>query len=184
MLSPHLRSLLLATVLTLGSGCGSGNSPTAPTAESPAPSALLGGTDGGLLGTGLGHGLLTCTPLPYSETQQTVGPAGGTIEIGPHTLTIPAGALSSSVVITAQVPSEPVNSVRLQPEGLAFAPGKPARLTLSYANCSLVGQLLPKQIVYTTDLLQILQWLLSLDDPLHRRVSANLEHFSRYAVAW
>jgi hypothetical protein len=184
MLSPHFRSLLLATALALASGCNPGDSSTAPTPDLPAPSALLGGTGGGLLGTGLGQGLLTCTPLPYSETQQTVGVAGGTIKIGPHTLTIPAGALASSVVITAQVPSEAVNSVRLQPEGLAFAPGKPARLTLSYANCSLLGQLLPKRIVYTTDLLQILQWLLSVDDPLHQRVSANLEHFSRYAVAW
>lgn len=184
MLSPHLRTLLFATALMLASGCGSGDTPTAPSADSPAPSALLGGTGGGLLGTGVGQGLLTCTPLPYSETQQAVGPAGGIIQIGPHTLTIPAGALDSSIVITAQVLSEPVNSVRLEPEGLAFPPGKPARLTLSYANCSLLGQLLPKRIVYTTDLLQILQWLLSVDDPLHRRVSANLEHFSRYAVAW
>ncbi len=184
MLSPRFRSLLLATAFALASGCTSNDGPTAPNGDARAPSALVGGTGGGLLGTGLGQGLLTCTPLPYSETQQTVGPAGGTIPIGPHTLTIPAGALDSSVVITAEVLSESVNSVRFRPEGLAFASGKPARLTLSYANCSLLGQLAPKRIVYTTDLLQILQWLLSLDDPLHQRVSANLEHFSRYAIAW
>lgn len=184
MLSSRFRPRLLAVALTLTSGCTSGDGRTALASDSPAPSALLGGNGGGLLGTGLGQGLLACTPLPYAEIRQAVGPAGGTIQVGPHNLTIPAGALDSSVVIVAQAPSGSVNSVQFEPEGLTFAPGKPARLTLSYANCSLLGQLAPKRIVYTTDLLQILQWLVSLDDPLHRRVSANLEHFSRYAVAW
>jgi hypothetical protein len=38
--------------------------------------------------------------------------------------------------------------------------------------------------VYTTDLLQILEWLISLDEPLAHRVSTRLEHFSGYAIAW
>jgi hypothetical protein len=183
MLSSRFRSLILAAAFTLASSCTSGDGPTAPGSSSPSPSALLGGT-GGLLGTGVGQGLLSCTPLPYSQVQQTVGAAGGTINVGPHTLTVPAGALDTAVTIIAEVLSDSVNSVRFQPEGLTFAAGKPARLTMSYANCSLLGQLAPKQIVYTTDLLQILEWLVSLDDPLHRRVSANVEHFSRYAIAW
>ena len=183
MLSPRFRPLLLAAVLALVASCTSSNGPTEPSAPPSTPSARLG-SGSGLLGTGLGEGLLTCTPLPYTSVQQTVGPEGGVIQIGPHTLAIPAGALDSAVVITAETPSESVNSIRFQPEGLTFAPGHPARLTMSYANCSLLGQLLPKKIVYTSDLLQILQWLLSLDDPLHQRVSADAQHFSRYAIAW
>ena len=175
-------SLFLVLVLAGLSSCGSMHDPTAPD-MSEQPSLLLG-NGGGLLGTGIGTGLLGCTPLPYAVTEQTVGAAGGTIVVGPHRLVIPAGALAAPVLITAEAPSDTVNSVRLLPHGLAFAPGKPARLTLSYANCSLVGQLLPKRIVYTTDLLQILQWLISLDQPLGRRVSTHLEHFSRYAIAW
>ena len=100
------------------------------------------------------------------------------------TLTIPAGALSQNVVITAEAPSDSVRSVRLLPEGLTFAPGKPARLSLSYSGCSLLGTLAPKRIAYTTDLLELLQLLPSIDDLLRRRVSAPLEHFSRYAVSW
>ncbi len=178
------RRLVPALLLVVGlfgfSGCGT-DGPTAP--ESPEASLLLG-NHGGLLGTGVGSGLLSCTPLPYARTEQTVGPAGGTLVVGPHQLVVPAGALSAPVLITAEAPSDSVNSVRLLPHGLTFAEGKPARLTLSYANCSLLGQLLPKRIVYTTDLLEILEWLLSFDEPLARRVSANLEHFSRYAIAW
>ena len=44
--------------------------------------------------------------------------------------------------------------------------------------------LLPKRIAYTTDALSILELLASLDNPLARRVSADLDHFSTYAVAW
>jgi hypothetical protein len=179
------RRLFTSLVLVLGLvglwSCGPTDGPTAP--DAPDPSLLLG-NNGGLLGTGVGSGLLGCTPLPYARTEQTVGPAGGTILVGPHRLVIPAGALASPVLITAEAPSDSVNSVRLLPHGLDFAAGKPARLTLSYANCSLVGQLLPKRVVYTTELLQILEWLLSFDEPFARRVSTNLEHFSRYAIAW
>jgi hypothetical protein len=175
-------SLLLVLALAGLSSCASMDGPTGPDI-SEQPSHLLGNS-GGLLGTGLGTGLLGCTPLPYARTEQTVGAAGGTILVGPHRLVVPAGALSAPVLITAEAPSDDVNSVRLLPHGLTFAPGKPAKLTLSYANCSLVGQLLPKRIVYTTDLLEILQWLISLDEPLARRVSTTLEHFSRYAIAW
>jgi hypothetical protein len=175
-------SLVLVLILVGLSSCGPTDGPTAPDV-SEQPSLLLG-NGGGLLGTGIGTGLLGCTPLPYARTDQTVGPAGGTILVGPHRLMVPAGALAAPVLITAEAPSDSVNSVRLLPHGLTFAQGKPARLTLSYANCSLLGQLLPKRIVYTSDLLEILQWLVSLDEPLARRVSTNLEHFSRYAIAW
>ncbi|MCI0689998.1 MAG: hypothetical protein L0Y54_22605 [Sporichthyaceae bacterium] len=175
-------SLVLVLSLFGLSSCGPTDGPTAPS-NAPEPSLLLG-SSGGLLGTGVGTGLLSCTPLPYARTEQVVGPAGGTIVVGPHRLVVPAGALAEPVLITAEAPSDSVASVRLLPHGLTFAAGRPARLTLSYANCSLLGQLLPKRVVYTTDLLEILEWLLSIDEPLARRVSTNLDHFSRYAVAW
>jgi hypothetical protein len=128
--------------------------------------------------------LLFCSSLPAASTTQIIGPAGGTLSVGPHTLVIPAGALSQAIAITAEAPTDSVRSVRLLPEGLTFAAGKPARLTLSYAGCSLLGTLVPKRIAYTTDLLELLQLLPSIDDLLRRQVSAPLKHFSRYAVSW
>src|SRR6185295_19908172 len=106
------------------------------------------------------------------------------LTVGPHTLTVPAGALGAPVLITADAPVGTVNSVRFGPEGLQFAAGKPATLTLSYANCPLLGSLLPKRVAYTTDLLAILSYVTSLDDLLARKVTGSLAHFSRYAVAW
>ena len=177
--SRRFSLLLLVSALGTGLSCSPDKLSTGP-----AGSANEAAYSGGLLGTGLASGLLYCSPLPYAATTQTIGSAGGTISVGPHTLTIPAGALSQEVAITAEAPSDSVRSVRLLPEGLTFAAGKPARLTLSYAGCSLLGSVAPKRIAYTTDLLELLQFLPSIDDLIRRRVTAPLEHFSRYAVSW
>jgi hypothetical protein len=183
-LAPGVTAVLAALLVL--TGCG--ESPTAFEASAPAASAatvsprLFDGS--GLLGTGVGAGLLTCTAMPAAHAEQSIGPAGGSIAVGGHVLVVPAGALDSTVLITADAPSDTVNSVKLGPEGLRFAAGHPAALTLSYANCSLLGRLGPKHIAYTNDLLQILQILPSLDNLLTERVTAPVQHFSRYAIAW
>jgi hypothetical protein len=124
--------------------------------------------------------LLTCSRQPYVQTKAVVGPAGGTIVVGAHRLTIPAGALSSPVTITAEQMSGVVNSVRLQPAGLKFA--KAATLTLSYRNCLLPP--LTKRVVYTDEQLRILELIPSLDLRLSKSVNGSILHFSRYAVAY
>jgi hypothetical protein len=57
-------------------------------------------------------------------------------------------------------------------------------LTLDYSSCPLGRLRILKRIAYTTDKLDILSFLLSRDNLLLMRVSAHLEHFSKYAVAW
>jgi hypothetical protein len=138
----------------------------------------------GLLGTRLLKGLLSCSPRPAASSSKTIGLQGGTIAVGPHSIYFPPGALSRPVTITAHVVSDSVNSVRLLPEGLQFAKGRPAVLTLSYSNCAPLARIVPKRIVYTNERLGILQILQSIDNILSRKVSAPLEHFSRYAVAY
>lgn len=127
-------------------------------------------------------GLLRCSPLPYDSVTQTIGPEGGTLFVGPHRLSIPAGALPAAVTITAVAPSDTVNQVRFFPEGLTFA--SPAALTMSYANCGPLNSLLPRQIAYTTDALDILALLPSFDAFWAQRVTGRLQHFSTYAIAW
>jgi hypothetical protein len=124
--------------------------------------------------------LLTCSPQPYAVTQQSIGPNGGVIRVGTHTLSIPGNAVSGTVLITAEQIRGSTNSVRLSPEGLQF--NKPAVLTMSYENCALV--LLQKKIVYTTEKLKVLEVLTSIDLFRSKRVSAPIDHFSRYAVAY
>ena len=166
--------VILVCALALASACGD-RMPTAP--QPPPPSADLIGS---LLGA---TGLLKCSDLPYASTTQTIGTAGGTLTAGPHRLVIPPRALSQATTITMIVPTGlGVNAVKFEPEGLQFQ--VPAELTMSYANCSLLGKLLPKRIAYTTNNLQILYYLLSLDNLLSKYVTGKVNHFSSYVIAW
>jgi hypothetical protein len=195
----------LTLLLGLGVSCTTNNTsptevPVAASAEQPAPSfGLIGdltdglsGTVDGLTGTGDGltgtlvgtlgqvTDLLTCSPQPYAVTVQKVGPKGGKIVVGTHTLEIPKGALFKTVIIKAEQITGSTNSVRFSPEGLGFE--KRPKLTMSYENCAIV--LLRKKIVYTDESLKILEVLRSLDLFNKKTVSAPIDHFSRYAVAW
>ena len=142
---------------------------------------LVGDVLNGAVGTVLGvTDLLVCTSEPYAVARKTIDSRGGTIQVGKHTLVIPKGALKKKTTITAeQIPGR-TNSIRFSPEGLRFE--KPADLTISYKNCLLV--LLQKHIVYTDEKLRILEVLRSLDLFGKRTVSAPIDHFSRYAVAY
>lgn len=175
-ISRVLSAILVAILLA----CTPAGGPTEPTVPAiPLLGGLIEETVDGA--TGLLSGvLLSCRPLPSETVEQAVGPAGGVVRVGPHRLDIPRGALTRTVTIRAEMPSERVNSVKFSPEGLRF--GKPATLTLSYANCA--SLLAPKRIAYTNDLLVILELLASKDQPRSETVSARLDHFSRYAVAW
>ena len=138
---------------------------------------LLGGVVRGLLEI---TGLLDCSEQSYAVTRETIGPWGGSIRVGNHVLVIPRGALSNYVTIKAEQMRGSTNSVRFSPEGLRFA--KPAALTMSYNNCRNVE--LPKAIVYTTEGLEVLEVLLSVDLLRWMKVTAPIDHFSRYAIAY
>jgi len=184
----RLRGLIaLGVGLTLALAALSCGSSDLPTAEPSTQSVVSANSNLELLNptTGLpGTGLLACRIEPYAITKKTIGPAGGQIQVGRHVLVIPAGALSAPTLITAEAPSDPVASVRFSPEGLHFKEGSPARLTLDYSNCPLGRLQILKRIAYTTEQLNILSYLLSRDNLLFQRVSGDVEHFSRYAVAW
>ncbi len=173
MRAPRRFHVLLAGVALLSAGCGD-RSPTDAGGPRPGSDLFAGGQPS--------LELLRCSPMPADTTVQVIGPAGGTLFVGPHALVVPAGALDTAVTITAVAPSDTVNRVRFEPEGLQFA--SRAALTMSYANCSLLGSLLPKRVAYTDETLAILEILPSLDHLLQQRVTGRLEHFSNYAVSW
>ena len=165
-------AVLFGAVLALGVSCSSNDGPVSPSV--PAPSQALDGD--GLISLRL----LTCSMQPYAVTTTTVGPDGAVIKVGTHQLTIPQGALTIPVTITAeQVPGD-ANTVRFSPEGLLFL--KSAQLTLSYRNCSLVAA--DKKVVYTDESLRVLSQQPSKDDGNKKTVTGDIRHFSRYAVAW
>ena len=179
----RMTVFVLALVLVAGVSCTSDDTLGPSEPSSPAQmtasdeqSQLLGGVLTGLKNLSL----LSCSAQQYVVVSKVVGPAGGTIVVGSHTLVIPAGALARNYTIRAEQVTGRVNSVPFAPEGLKFA--RPARLTLSYANCSPL--LLVKRVVYTDELLRILELLPSIDNLKTRTVTGDIRHFSRYAVAW
>jgi hypothetical protein len=191
-------TLGLALALSAGVSCTAADGPAGPQLSQPVeqPSELLGDLLGGDLLSGDGligdvldgsvgtllnvTDLLVCSSQPYDVERQTVGSDGGTINVGSHTLVIPAGALRSRTTITAEQMPGRTNSIRFSPEGLRFE--KPATLTMNYRNCLLV--LVKKNIVYTDEKLNILEVLRSLDLFGRRSVTAPIDHFSRYAIAY
>jgi hypothetical protein len=144
---------------------------------------LIGGLLGGATNTLKGV-LLTCRPLPYASDVETIGPAGGVLRVGPHTLTIPPGALSQRVVITAEAPTSTYAQVRFSPHGLRFTNSVKPTLTLSYQHCSGLLTIIKPKIVYVDENLNILEWLLSINLGFNKSVSAPLSHFSSYMVAY
>ena len=163
------RVLCLFVVVLLSGRCASdGPSPTGITAnltKPPKPS-----------------GLVQCSPLASTTVKQTIGPAGGTMLIGPHAFVVPPGALAMPVTIQAKLASTTANAIDFKPVGLVFL--TPASVTLSYANCNTLGLSNPKQVAYTTDSLAIIYYVSSQDDPSARRVTGRVDHFSDFAVAW
>lgn len=124
---------------------------------------------------------LPCSDLPYDSVTQAIGPSGGHISIGPHTLRIPKGALGKSTVsITAVLPTGTgTNVVRFEPEGLRFRTS--VYLRMSYANCQQAQR--SKLVAYMDDG-KIVEKRPSVDDPASQGVTGELSHFSNYAIAW
>jgi len=168
-----LHAALLGCIALVAVSCAE---PTNPVLQ---PSLLDGDLFGDLTQR---TGLLYCAPLPYDSVTQTIGPEGGIIQVGPHTFTVPAGALDTEVTITAVTPSDTVNRIQFQPEGLVF--NGYTTLRMSYANCSLLGSLLPKRVAYVSSDFVILDYLPSLDNVFTQTVRGKLQHFSEYAIAW
>ena len=127
-------------------------------------------------------GLLQCSAMLSQSVKQTIGPAGGTVKIGPHLLVVPPGALLTPVTINAKTAGGTGNAVAFKPEGLTFL--TPASLTLSYANCDTSGMTGSKEVAYTTDSLAIVYYVSSSDNTSAQQVTGRLSHFSNYAIAW
>jgi hypothetical protein len=128
-----------------------------------------------------------CSTLPPQSVTKLIGPAGGTINIGPHKLVVPSGALATSVSIKLVLPAvgNGYNEVRLYPDGLTFR--TTVYLTISYANCGLTPQQeawLPYlKVVYVVNG-TIVEYVPTVANLTANTVKGSIRHFSNYAVAW
>ncbi|HEY7634357.1 MAG TPA: hypothetical protein VH763_02330 [Gemmatimonadales bacterium] len=125
--------------------------------------------------------LLRCEPQDYSADAAIIGPNGGSLHVGQHQLLIPKGALDHEELIVAESPTSSLVDVRFAPHGLQFQ--KSAELKLSYKGC-----VLPTNsdffVAYLGQGNQVLELPPSHDRKLDGEVEADIDHFSRYAIAW
>lgn len=197
-----LKALLVAVLLAVPMGC-SPDATTAPTSPPPQAS-LLGGLVGTVTGVvsdiseplgntvegttelvgGVLNALLDPLVCPTNQsysTTKTIGRWGGTIRVGPHTLTVPYGALSSDTRITATAPQGAYAEVEFQPHGLRF--NRPVTLAISYEQCGLLKVAEPPVIVYADEKRNILEVLKSTIDYSRETIIGKTDHFSSYILA-
>jgi hypothetical protein len=155
-----------------------------------------------------------CAPESAGSATMTIGRDGGTLTLGHHTFVVPRRSLKEDVEITMQVGTDSTSSVTFFPEGLKFKKSKPAVLTLSYVGCEFGSDTttVPAPasrrssppdhddhdhsghghgqapgttgIVFIDGNMEIQEYLPSTIDSTAHTVTAEVEHFSRYAVAW
>jgi hypothetical protein len=125
--------------------------------------------------------LLRCKPRPFDGEAAIIGPDGGTLHIGEHQLVIPKGALTQEELIVADAPTSSLVDVEFYPEGLQFA--KPAKLTLSYKDCQVPFDV-DLRLAYVGWGLRILELPPSEDIKDMSEVTGDIDHFSRYVVAY
>jgi hypothetical protein len=175
------RSAALLALVAVTASCSSDSiTGPAPEAQPEAQAGLLDGLIGGIGGTV--RGLLTCQVDETRTTTQTIGPAGGTIFVGSHSLTIPYGALTESVTITATAPAGEHVELALAPHGLQFE--RNVTLRMSYADCGLVRALLLRIAYVDRESLTILEVLPSFPDLWRQRIIGTTDHFSSYMLAY
>lgn len=167
----HAAAMLAAVALATVAACSRSDAPTAARSQAvgaaPVSQELLG------------LGLFSCQTPSYGSVTKTIGPEGGVIAVGPHSLVVPPQALARPVSITATAPKGSNVRVDFEPHGLQFA--RSAALTLSYKHC-LLPPLTPS-IVYVDGNLRILELVPSLGSTLTRQVVGKIDHFSGYIVA-
>jgi hypothetical protein len=125
--------------------------------------------------------LLRCRPRPYEGDAAIIGPDGGTIHVGEHEMVIHRGALAREELIRAEAFTSSLINVEFSPEGLTFA--RAAELTLSYKGCQVPNDI-DLRLAYLGWGLRVLELPPSFDQKGSSEVTGDIDHFSRYAVAY
>jgi len=166
--------------------------------EVTAPQPILGGLLGGnqVAGYTLVKDPLVPGLLQAVSTNALIGVEGGQITLLGHTLTVPAGAVSQPSIFTLTVLPTGYVEVNLTATltsvlGLVLNLGeqgflKPVPVTLSYARATNVTDPSELTIVHAKGLLgyRYLEPVPSTVDTVTETVTAELEHFSRYLLAY
>jgi hypothetical protein len=168
-----LRSAFAIVACGAAIACADNSAPTAPGATSAPAVNFARGKDPKK------QQVAVCKQQKEAWATAQIGSRGGRVSVGGTTLTVPPGALRTTIAITAHV--LPTTSARIQflPEGLQFA--VPATLSIPYAKCE--TPLFGVGVVYVqADTVTEVEP--STNHPVLKFVTAQISHFSSYAVAF
>jgi hypothetical protein len=168
-----LRSSLAVAALGAAIACADNATPTSPRIAS-APSV-----DFAVVKSAKKPKVAKCKLQKEEWGTALIGSNGGTVTVGGASLTVPAGALNRTVSISAHALPTTSASVQFSPEGLHFA--LPAKLTMQYGKCETPTYGVTVAYVQKDTVTEVEP---SNDHPLLKSVTAEISHFSSYAVAY
>jgi len=170
-----LRLFVAAVAVAVVAACGDHASPTAPALalrHAPPPPKQQQQSHS--------PQLAQCR-IPHDVwVSARIGPRGGTLDLGDNnTIYFPPGALLTDTTITAHVPAGNVARVFFTPEGMHFPVA--AIVTLSVSPCITPTSLLSVVYLQADTVSEVVP---TVSDPHARTVTATINHFSSYAVAY
>ena len=176
-----MRKFILAALSLAAAGACTGDAPTMPVASASSANADVG--------TGYTPGWrrtqdavdgkfvpVNCSPRRSASGSAWIGPSGGVLQIGPHRLIVPAGALTKKVFISGTVPEGKPFQVNLEPHGLQFR--KAAGLILDASSCTDVPD-----IVYLIDQYTQGPPIKAVYSEWWKAIACPIWHFSGYMIA-
>lgn len=131
--------------------------------------------------------LLACSAAETRSTQDVVGVAGGTVQLGATAIRLPGGALAAPTLITLTIPASAYMEIEVQAEDFAtFVFQQPVSITIDYSRCAdaaIEGNALAVwQIDPVTK--AFLERQVGTDDRATRTITFTTDHLSGYAVAF
>jgi hypothetical protein len=130
--------------------------------------------------------LVQCAPASFGFRIRLLGPLGGLLALDGHSLLVPLGALLNLAFVTIKEPAttnvEAEFRVNFR-DHFQFA--KPVTISLDYSRCdpSSIGPDPLTIVEIDPDTKQILREVGGVNDPVARRISVDVDHFSGYALA-
>ncbi|HXT18010.1 MAG TPA: hypothetical protein VN706_20430 [Gemmatimonadaceae bacterium] len=118
---------------------------------------------------------LACNVDAPLQGSAIIGPSGGTLNVGPHRLIIPPGALDSNVTVSGVVPAGNTLRIDFYPQGLQFR--KPAGLVLDASSCGTVPN-----VIYLDEVDGLQEHIQATFSTWWHTIAAPLDHFSGYLL--
>ena len=171
-------STILPFALVLLGAC----STDTPTASLPAPVLSRTGES-----VDRATRIAVCPTTESYRTEGILGPAGGTLEVAGHRVTIPAGMLTEATQFTLHAPAGRHVKLVLSAQGTEhYTFRTPVVVTISYDRCGRQHRpTAPASAWYLDDSASLLvERMGGKDDRIQSTVTFQTAHFSTYVVAY